>query len=55
MIICLLEQIGDTPPSDLLDNAQIKAAQLSAEREKLAAIKAIGAVKGTVRRRKNGD
>ncbi len=55
MIVCLLEQIGETPPSDLLDNAQVNAARLNAEREKIGAMQAIGTVKGTVRRRKNGD
>lgn len=55
MIVCLLEQIGETPPSDLLDNAEVKAAQLKAERDKLSAIQSLGTVKGKVRRRNDVD
>lgn len=55
MIHVLLEQIGQTPPQDLLANAQLKAQIETAKREQQASIGSMPIVKGKVRRRSDGD
>ena len=54
MIHTLLAQIGETPPQDLLSNAQVKAQAEMAKREQKSAMAGLPIVKGKVRRRENG-
>jgi hypothetical protein len=56
MIHTLLEQIGETPPQDLLANAQIKAQIEKGRREQQSTLAGLPTVKGKVRRRTdNGE
>lgn len=55
MIHCLMEEIGEMPPQDILSNAQLKAAQQRAEAEKNAALAEFPIERGTVKRRGDGD
>lgn len=55
MIFCLLDQIGETPPHDLLAVGEYKAAQREAERDKQGALSTFSVEKGKVRRKGNGD
>lgn len=54
MLFCLMQEIGETPPADFLENAKIKAEQLKIEREKQSALQTFKTEKGKVRRR-DGD
>lgn len=55
MVFCLLDEIGELPPSDFFDNAQAKAQREAMNREKKTALGSFSTVKGKVRRRKDGD
>lgn len=55
MLFCLLDEIGEQPPYDLMANAQAKAMERKEETDAKGSLQSFGAVKGKVRRRPNGD
>lgn len=55
MLFCLLDEIVEQPPYDLIVNAQAKAAERKEATDAKGSLTALGAVKGKVRRRPNGD
>jgi len=55
MMFCLLEEMKEIPPADFLANAQLQAQVRKAKGEQKQTLGELGAVKGKVRRKKNGD
>lgn len=51
MIQELLKQIGETPPQDMLANAQMRAAMEKHKAEQRSTMQGLSVVKGRVRRR----
>ena len=55
MMFCLLEEMREIPPADFLANAQLQAQVKKAKGEQKQTLGELGAKKGKVRRKNDGD